>query len=85
MMWDVGYEQWHKHSSRDKEDAKATDPGHRTHSGLLSHFVAVGGLLAFGRFASVLAPPARVSILKDLTFKANTWREYASAAKWFFK
>lgn len=80
MMWDVGYEKWHK----DKE-AKATDPGHLTNSGLLSHFVAVGGLLAFGRFASVLAPPARVSILKDLTFKANTWRQYASAAKWFFK
>lgn len=66
-------------------DAKATDPGHLTKSGVASHVLATCGLLAFGRFSSVLGPPARGSILEDLTLKATTWQQYSKAAKWFFK
>jgi len=79
MMWDVGYEHYHQGK------VKATDTGHLTNSGLASHVLAIGGLLAFGRFSSVLAPPASVSILKDLALKASTWKEYSAAAKWFFR
>lgn len=79
MLWDIAYEQFHK------DNVKATDPNHLTKSGILSHGCAVGGLLIFGYFASVLAPPARVSVLKDCALKAKTWQEYSKAAKWFFK
>ncbi len=79
MMWDIGYERFHK------EEAKATDPGHLTKTGLASHLLAVGGLLVAGRFSSVLAPPASIAILKDMALKASTWKEYSKAAKWFFR
>jgi hypothetical protein len=49
----------------------ATDPGHATKSGALSHFVAIGLLLGTGFFASVLAPPAAVSVIRDLTIKTG--------------
>ena len=68
-----------------ESEAKATDPSHLTKSGLASHVLATCGLLAFGRFSSVLAPPARGSIVEDLAFKATTWEQYSKAAKWFFK
>lgn len=83
LGWDVAYEYFYKDSTGAK--VKATDPGHLTNSGLLSHGIAIGGLLAFGRFSSVLAPPARASILSDLAMKARTWKEYSASAKWFFK
>jgi hypothetical protein len=79
MLWDVGYEKYHSN------EVKATDRDHLTKSGLTSHLLACGCLLAFGRFSSVLAPPASVSILKDLALKASTWKEYSKAAKWFFR
>jgi len=79
MLWDIGYEKIYK------DEVKALDPGHRTKGGLASHIVACAGLLAFGRFSSVLAPPASVSILKDMALKAKTWKEYSNAAKWFFR
>jgi len=77
MGWDIAYEKISKES--------ATDRGHLTKSGIGSHVLATLGLLAFGRFSSVLGPPAKVSIMKDLAFKATTWKQYSKAAKWFFK
>ncbi len=79
VMWDLAYEHFYN------DEVKATDPKHLTKSGILSHGFAVAGLLYLGVFASVLAPPARVSVLKDCALKAKTWREYSKAAKWFFK
>ena len=79
VLWDVAYEKYHN------DQVKATDPKHLTTSGLISHSFAMGSLLAFGCFASVLAPPARASVLKDCALKAKTWQEYSKAAKWFFK
>jgi hypothetical protein len=43
----------------------ATDRHHATHSGLLSHVTALTLLLGTGLFASVLAPPAAISVLRD--------------------
>mmetsp|Transcript_21615 Transcript_21615/g.33900 ORF Transcript_21615/g.33900 Transcript_21615/m.33900 type:complete len:206 (-) Transcript_21615:1820-2437(-) len=77
LGWDLAYEKLSKES--------ATDRGHLTISGIGSTVLATLGLLAFGRFSSVLAPPAKVSILEDLAFKATTWQQYSKAAKWFFK
>jgi Fuseless len=55
--------------------AKSTDPGHATTSGVLSHVVAVSLLLAAGLFTSVLAPPAAISIIRDVTVKgASTYQ-----------
>jgi Fuseless len=50
---------------------KATDPGHATHSGLLSHGIAVGFLLTTGLMASVLAPPAAVSVIRDVAIRSS--------------
>jgi hypothetical protein len=63
----------------------ATDPHHLTQSGLLSHGIAMIGLLAFGRFASVLAPPTRASIVKDAPLYAKSAKEYMKTAKWLYK
>lgn len=77
MGCDIIYEQMTDHSP--------LEPGHLTVSGVWTHVVATCGLLAFGRFSSVLGPPARLSILEDMAFKAKTWQQYSKAAKWFFK
>eukprot|EP00980_Cylindrotheca_fusiformis_P004734 scaffold1008_cov124-Cylindrotheca_fusiformis.AAC.2 len=77
MGCDIVYEKFTNHSALDK--------GHMTTSGVWSHVLATVGLLAFGRFSSVLGPPARISILEDLAFQAKTWKQYSQAAKWFFK
>lgn len=66
MLGFLGYEQW-VIAGRQKQNvateaaavAKSTDPGHLTKSGISSHIIATIGLLAFGRFASMLAPPRR--------------------------
>ena len=79
VMWDVAYEKIYN------DEVKATDPKHLTKSGILSHGFAMAVLLYLGSFASVLAPPARCSVLKDCALKAKTWKEYSKAAKWFFK
>ncbi len=83
VLWDEAYERYRLN----KDQAKATDPGHLTKSGILSHGAALAGLLLVGRFASVLAPPARICILKDTALKQSTktWKDYSAAAKWFFK
>jgi hypothetical protein len=65
--WDCIYDALHP-----DESAKSTDPGHATHSGLLSHGAAVAVLLATGLFASVLAPPAAVSVIRDFAVKASS-------------
>ena len=64
---------------------RATDPHHRTLSGLLSHGLAMAGLLCVGRFASVLAPPARASIARDAPLYAKTLAEYSKTANWLFQ
>ena len=50
---------------------KSTDPGHLTSSGLASHGFAIVALSAAGVFASVLAPPAAVSVIKDLAVQTS--------------
>ena len=80
--WDVLYEtlhpeQYHSnhaHSPGDipsKPAIKSTDAGHLTQSGALSHFTAVFLLLTSGLFASVLAPPAAASIIRDVSVRAG--------------
>jgi hypothetical protein len=49
----------------------ATDPGHLTTSGLASHVCAIVVLASCGVFASVLAPPAAVSVIKDLAIQSS--------------
>ncbi len=65
MMWDIGYERFHK------DEVKATDPGHLQKSGSASHLFGVMGLLTIGRFSSVLAPPASISMIKDTFARIN--------------
>ncbi|CAB9509195.1 expressed unknown protein [Seminavis robusta] len=50
---------------------KSTDPGHLTTSGLASHCAAIVVLGACGVFASVLAPPAAVSVIRDLAIQSS--------------
>jgi hypothetical protein len=64
--WDCLYEYLHP-----SEEAKSTDPGHATHSGLLSHAAALTLLLTTGLFASVLAPPAAISVIRDHTVRST--------------
>lgn len=68
-----------------EDTIRATDPHHRTISGLLSHGLAMAGLLCVGRFASVLAPPARASIARDAPLYAKTLAEYSKTANWLFQ
>ena len=74
--WDVLYETLHPH-----EGAKATDPGHMTHSGLLSHAAALTLLLGTGLFASVLAPPAAISVIRDHTVRSSTGAAMSSSSQ----
>jgi hypothetical protein len=64
--WDIVYEKLHP-----DQPESATDRGHATHSGLLSHFTALTLLLTTGLFASVLAPPAAVSVIRDFAVRAG--------------
>ena len=50
---------------------KSTDPGHLTNSGLASHGFAILALSAAGVFASVLAPPAAVSVIRDAAIQSS--------------
>jgi hypothetical protein len=77
--WDVLYEYVYLRSH--PENAKSTDRGHATHSGLLSHVTAVGLLLGTGLFASVLAPPAAVSVIRDLAVKTGGGSSYMGPAQ----
>lgn len=64
--WDCLYERYSRRN--------ALDPGHATTSGVLSHVIAIGLLLTTGLFASVLAPPAQISVLRDATIRSKTYR-----------
>lgn len=64
---------------------RATDPHHRTLSGIMSHGLAMVGLLCAGRFASVLAPPARASIARDAALYSKSLIEYRKMADWLFR
>jgi len=78
--WDVVYE---KITSQ-----HPTTPGHLSKSGVLSHGIAAIGLLGCGLFASVLAPPAAASVIRDIAVKAGQ-KSYSGpaqdVAKAFFK
>lgn len=63
--WDVLYEYTHPEQTPCKTGVKSTDPGHLSVSGLMSHVLAVAALVGTGLFASVLAPPAATSIVRD--------------------
>lgn len=52
------------------------------YSGIASHVVATMALLSIGRFSSVMAPPANVSLLRD-TFIHGRGKMFRSAAKSF--
>ena len=49
------------------ERIHASDPGHSLRSGLLSHYTAVIILSYLGIVASVFAPPAAISVIRDNT------------------
>lgn len=63
MLWDCVYER--------VTENHPTTPGHLTQSGVLSHGIASVGLLGCGLFASVLAPPAAASVIRDIAVKAG--------------
>jgi hypothetical protein len=52
------------------------------YSGIASHVLATVGLLAMGRFASVMAPPANVSVLRD-QFIHGQGKSFVRAVKKF--
>lgn len=73
----------HNHST---EDAVSHHDIDKTlfYSGIASHVVATVGLLFIGRFKSVMAPPANVSMMKDI-FLHGKGREFVRAARSFSK
>lgn len=76
----------HEHSHNHTEDAVSHHDIDRTlfYSGIASHVVATVGLLFIGRFKSVMAPPANVSMMKDIFLHAKG-REFVRAARSFSK
>eukprot|EP00934_Nitzschia_sp_Nitz4_P000620 Nitzschia sp. Nitz4//scaffold32_size149145//126787//127425//NITZ4_002899-RA/size149145-processed-gene-0.104-mRNA-1//1//CDS//3329548129//620//frame0 len=70
--WDVFYERTHPDQTPCRTGVKSTDPGHLSTSGFLSHAIAVSVLVAGGAFASVLAPPAATSVIRDWTVKTGS-------------
>jgi hypothetical protein len=69
------------HAIERRTTVSATDPGHATNSGALSHVVAIIGLVATGLFASVLAPPAATGIIRDLAVKSSATQNYSGPAQ----
>lgn len=51
----------------DHDKIHASEPGHALRSGLMSHYTAVFILCSLGLVASVFAPPAAISVLRDNT------------------
>jgi hypothetical protein len=70
--WDVLYEYTHPEQTPCRTGVKSTDPGHLSTSGILSHVLAVTALVGTGVFASVLAPPAATSIVRDWAVKTGS-------------
>ena len=79
--WDVLYEYTHPQQTPCKTGVKSTDPGHLSTSGLLSHVLAVSVLVGTGLFASVLAPPAATSIVRDWAVQAGAKPYHGPAGK----
>jgi hypothetical protein len=79
IFWDVLYEQMN-HCPIEQKGPKSTDPGHSFRSGILSHSLATAALLGTGLFASVLAPPAAASVMKDAAIKAGMASAYRGPA-----
>jgi hypothetical protein len=73
----------HHHYNQD-HDAVTHHDIDRTlfYSGIASHVVATVGLLLIGRFKSVMAPPANVSVMKDI-FLHGKGKEFSRAAQSF--
>lgn len=69
--WDVLYEYTHPAQTPCRTGVKSTDPGHLSTSGMLSHVIAITALVGTGLFASVLAPPAATSIVRDWAVQAG--------------
>ena len=59
------------HPNAEGEVVSASDRGHATSSGFLSHSVALVCLVGSGLFASVLAPPAATGVIRDFAVKAT--------------
>lgn len=72
------------HHANDSHDAVTHHDIDRTllYSGIASHVVATIGLLFIGRFKSVMAPPANVSMMTDL-FIHGKGKSFARAANSF--
>ena len=70
--WDVLYEYTHPEQTPCRTGVKSTDPGHLSRSGILSHGLAVAALVGTGLFASVLAPPAATSVIRDWAVQTGT-------------
>jgi hypothetical protein len=60
--------------SEDMENEASIINHHGTMSGLASHLTAVAFLSSFGILASIFAPPARIAVLRDVSFKMGRWR-----------
>ena len=75
--WDVFYEEYLHPHIKDEED---DDVNHGTHSGLISHIAACGALAMAGTFASVLAPPSAVSVIRDAFVRTATVQNAAGHA-----
>jgi hypothetical protein len=63
-----------QHAIERRTTVSATDPGHATTSGVLSHLVAISLLVGTGLFASVLAPPAATGVIRDFMVKSTITR-----------
>mmetsp|Transcript_12422 Transcript_12422/g.17645 ORF Transcript_12422/g.17645 Transcript_12422/m.17645 type:complete len:276 (-) Transcript_12422:461-1288(-) len=74
----------HHHHHNDHQDAVSHHDIDRTlfYSGIASHVCATVGLLMIGRFKSVMAPPANVSMMKDI-FLHGKGKNFARAARSF--
>ena len=81
VMWDVVYERAH-HCPIQKTGPRATDEHHATYSGLVSHVTAIVALVSCGLFASVLAPPAAVSVLTNAAVVTSKASSMSSRAGW---
>jgi hypothetical protein len=74
--WDVAYDRFHEETPHKKST---------TQSGMVSHVVALTCLLGTGLFASVLAPPAAVSVIRDLAVKTGQSTAYMGPASRLFE
>jgi len=72
------------HGSHEHEDSVSGHEIDKTllYSGVASHAVATLGLLFIGRFKSVMAPPANVSMMRDI-FIHGKGKDFAKAARSF--